>query len=166
MEGLKSNDKAMKSFHKHGGFLTCKNEEILNTMTISWGNIGVAFGKPIFIIYVRKSRFTNELINKSGEFTISIPLDSNLKKQLGIFGSTSGRDIDKFKLTGVKSKDSNKLNTPIIEGCDAYFECKVIYKHDINPEIMDDEISKNTYLEGDYHTVFYGEIVDYYIGED
>ncbi|SUY47384.1 flavoredoxin [Clostridium putrefaciens] len=166
MEGLKSNDKAMKSFHKHGGFLTCKNEENLNSMTISWGNIGVAFGKPIFIIYVRKSRFTNELIYKSGEFTISIPLNIYMKKQLGTFGSTSGRSVDKFKLTGIKSKSSKKLNTPIIEDCDAYFECKVIYKHDIIPEIMDEEISKSTYLEGDYHTVFYGEIVDYYATED
>ncbi|MBU5590960.1 flavin reductase family protein [Clostridium sp. MSJ-4] len=165
MEALKSVDKNMKNFHKQGAFLTSKNGEIINTMTISWGNLGLAWGKPVFIIYVRKSRFTHDIIDKSGEFTISLPLDNSMKKPLGVCGSKSGRDVDKFQLAGINTKPSNKLKSPVIDGCDVYFECKVVYKHNISPEIISEDINKSTYLEGDYHTVFYGEVIDYYVGD-
>ena len=44
-----------------GVLLTTKNGEAVNTMTIGWGTLGVEWGVPIFIAFVREGRFTREL---------------------------------------------------------------------------------------------------------
>ena len=40
--------------------LTTKKDGRVNTMTISWGGMAIEWGKPLFITYVRESRFTKE----------------------------------------------------------------------------------------------------------
>ena len=58
-----------------GLFLTVKSKEKINTMTIGWGSIGIIWGKPIFTVAVRNSRYTHSLIENSNNFTVSIPLE-------------------------------------------------------------------------------------------
>lgn len=164
-EYIKYLDKTMKYLHKQGAFLTTKDGERINTMTISWGNMGFEWGRPTFTIFVRKSRYTHEILRNSNEFTISIPLDPRMKKALGICGSKSGRDLDKFKLAGIETKKSNSIETPVIDGCQIFYECKIIYKHDLTTDMLNEDIKKSTYIEGDYHTVYYGEIIDCYTEE-
>jgi flavin reductase (DIM6/NTAB) family NADH-FMN oxidoreductase RutF len=84
-----------------GAFLTVKLEDKVNTMTIAWGSLGFMWNKPVFIAMVRYSRYTYELIDKAEDFTISLPLQGQLKKALGLCGSKSGRDIDKIKEFGL-----------------------------------------------------------------
>lgn len=75
-------ENAMNHLHKKGAFLTVENQEKVNTMTISWGNIGYQWNKPIFTVLVRKSRHTYEMLEKGAEFSISIPLNDNFKESL------------------------------------------------------------------------------------
>ena len=56
-----------------GILLTTKRDGKVNTMTIGWGHIGIEWGKPIFVAYVRDSRYTREMLDGSGEFTVNIP---------------------------------------------------------------------------------------------
>lgn len=86
----------MNYLYKHGAFLTTKAGDITNTMTISWGNIGFQWNRPVFTVLVRKSRYTHDLIEKANEFTVSIPLSDKMKSQLALCGSKSGRDINKL----------------------------------------------------------------------
>ena len=51
-------------------------------MTISWGMLGIEWGKPVFITVIREGRFTRELLEQNGEFTVNIPLDDSQKKFL------------------------------------------------------------------------------------
>ena len=46
-----------------------------NSMVIAWGHLGVEWGKPIFVCYVREGRFTRPLIDEAGAFTVSIPTE-------------------------------------------------------------------------------------------
>jgi flavin reductase (DIM6/NTAB) family NADH-FMN oxidoreductase RutF len=155
-------EKGMKFLHTEGAFLTVKSGDKTNTMTISWGNVGFEWGRPIFTVLVRKSRYTHEFIEQNGEFTVSIPFDKKMKKALAICGTKSGRDIDKEKDGNVKFVDGKSVTVPIVNGCNLYYECKVVYKQDMNPELLDEEIKKGSYAEGDYHTIYYGEIVNIY----
>ena len=82
---------------KKGILLTTKADGQVNTMTIGWGTMGVEWGKPIFVAYVRGSRYTHQMIEKSGEFTVNIPIGEFDSKILGICGTKSGRDMDKIK---------------------------------------------------------------------
>lgn len=161
---VKNLDRAMDYLHKKGAFLTVKNEDKVNTMTISWGNVGYEWGKPVFTVLVRHSRHTHEIIEKSGEFTVSIPTKDGQKKALAICGSKSGRDVNKFELANIEAVEGRKVNTPVIGSCDIYYECKVIYKHEMNPALLSEDILKTSYVDGDFHTIYYGEIVDSYQG--
>ena len=53
-----------------GILLTTKSGDKVNTMTIGWGTIGIEWGKPIFVGYVRESRYTREMLDQNGEFTM------------------------------------------------------------------------------------------------
>ena len=57
-----------------GILLTTKADGQVNTMTIGWGTLGIQWGKPIFIVFVRESRHTKAMLEKNGEFTINVPL--------------------------------------------------------------------------------------------
>ncbi|WP_058486646.1 flavin reductase family protein [Defluviitalea phaphyphila] len=149
-----------------GAFLTVKNKEKSNTMTIGWGSIGLIWGKPIFIAMVRYSRHTYDLIKESKEFTISVPLKGQLKKELGFCGSKSGRDMDKFKECGLTPIKGKVLETPIIDGCDLYYECKVVYNQAIDPSLLDKNIDEKWYSNHDYHVIYYGEILASYIKDE
>ena len=63
-----------------GILITSKYEDKVNTMTISWGALGIEWSKPMFTIYVREHRFTKSLLDKNPEFTVNVPLDDYDKK--------------------------------------------------------------------------------------
>ena len=155
--------KGMEFLHTKGAFLTVKSGEKINTMTISWGNVGYEWNRPIFTILLRKSRYTHDLIENSDDFTVSIPLSKNLKNALAVCGSKSGRDIDKFKECNLTLDKSQNVDTPIIGECELHYECKIVYKQEMNPQLLSKDIVKSSYADGDYHTLYYGEIVATYM---
>ncbi|MCJ7687981.1 MAG: flavin reductase family protein, partial [Clostridiaceae bacterium] len=118
---------------------------------------------PIFTVLVRKSRYTYDLIENSDDFTVSIPLSKDLKNALAVCGSKSGRDIDKFKECNLSLEKSKRVDTPIIGECELHYECKIVYKQEMNPQLMSKNVLESSYKDGDYHTVYYGEIVATYI---
>ncbi|MEW9096173.1 MAG: flavin reductase family protein [Clostridiaceae bacterium] len=155
--------KAMEVIRDKGAFLTVKDKEKVNTMTIGWANIGYQWRKPILTVLVRKSRYSYELIENTEEFTVSMPLNVDLKKELTICGTKSGRDIDKFKECNLILKEGKETTTPIIGNCDMHFECKIVYKQEMEPSLLCNEIKYRSYKNGDYHVLYYGEILDWYI---
>ncbi len=159
----------MKDIGK-GILLTTKADGVVDTMTIGWGTIGVQWAKPVFIAFVRESRYTKELLEKNGEFTVNVPLGQVDKNILGICGTKSGRDIDKIAHLGLTLEEGKTVSVPAIRELPLTLECKVIYKQDQDPAAIDPEndqrfYAKGTKNEGDYHTAYYGEITAAYIIE-
>lgn len=145
-----------------GAFLTVKNDNKVNTMTIGWGSIGYIWNRPIFTVLVRYSRFTHELLENTDEFTVSVPTKNNLSKALGICGTQSGRNLDKIQAADLTLQESMALETPIIKDCDLHFECKIIHKQSMEPGLLNENIKKEKYSDNDYHVIYYGEIVESY----
>lgn len=143
-----------------GAFLTSGNQSKANTMTISWGSIGHMWRKPVFIILISNIRFTKEFIDSENTFTVSIPYNKNKETALDICGHNSGRNTNKEELANIKLISSKIVSSPIIEGCNRYYECKVMFKQVIDSS----EIDKEThYEEGEVeHTLYFGEIVAEY----
>ena len=77
---------------KRGAFLMIKG----NPMTIGWGQFGVLWGRPTFTVYVRRSRYTHELLEQTNTFTVSVPASDTMKKELSFCGTKSGRDLNKM----------------------------------------------------------------------
>lgn len=165
-EFLKYLDKSMKYLHRQGAFLTVKDRDgRVNVMTMSWGNIGFEWGRPIFTVLVRKSRYTSELIANAEEFTVSIPTTSDGREFLAYTGSRSGRDVDKFSEGKITKVDGKTIDVPVVGEGDIIYECRIVYKHKIDKDILHDDIKLTSYMDGDYHTIYYGEILSCYTME-
>lgn len=146
-----------------GVFLTAKSGELLNTMTIGWGCTGIMWGKPILMVMVRSSRYTYQLIEKSSNFTVSIPFHDRMAKELDFCGSMSGRDHNKFNECKLSAIPGKTVDTPVIGGCDLFYECKICYKQPMDESKLITDFKKKWYPEQDYHTLYYGEILSCYI---
>jgi flavin reductase (DIM6/NTAB) family NADH-FMN oxidoreductase RutF len=148
----------------NGIFLTSHNEKD-NTMIIGWGGITYYWGKPIFLVPVRTSRYTWQAINDTDVFTVSVPLKNDLKKEIAFCGSKSGKDYDKFKECNLSAVPGKVVRVPVIGECELHYECKVVFKQNMEPSLLDDGILKKQYKDLDFHTMFYGEIVACYLTE-
>ena len=77
-------------------------------------------------------------------------------------GTKSGRDYNKFKECNLQTSDSQKVITPIIKVPGYHYECKIVYKSAMDPAYLDNGYDTELYPEKDYHTLYFGEIVDCY----
>lgn len=153
-----------------GILLTTKEGEKVNTMVIGWGHLGTIWFKPVFVAYVRESRYTKELLDKTGQFTVNIPLGQVDKNIIAVCGSKSGRDMDKVKELGLTLEQGQTVAVPGIKELPLTLECKVIYQQAQEPAAIDKDCFDRFYTpgsrnEGDYHTAYYGEITKAYIIE-
>lgn len=158
----------MKKLQK-GILITTKDSKV-NSMTISWGAMGIEWGKPIFTTYIRQSRFTRAQLDKTGEFTVNIPLDDDVKNIIGICGSKSGRDTDKIKELGLTLEEPETGSVPGIKELPLTLECKVVYKQmqdmlSMPKDVVDSCYPKDGNGNRDMHIAYYAEIVNAYIIE-
>lgn len=153
-----------------GVLLTTKADGKVNSMTIGWGTLGIEWGKPICTVFVRESRYTKELLDKTGEFTINVPYGEYDKNIISVCGTKSGRDMDKLGELGLTLEEPEVVSVPAIRELPLTLECKVIYRQDQDPKAIAPEndaryYGKGTPNENDYHTAYYGQIVAAYIIE-
>ena len=153
-----------------GILLTTAADGETDTMVIGWGHIGVIWGKPTFCAYVRESRHTKTLLDKNGEFTVNVPLGAVDKNVIAVCGTKSGRDMDKFKELGLETEPGLTVSVPGIRQLPLTLECKVLYRQDQDPNTIDAACferyyTKGTRNDGDYHTLYLGEITAAYIIE-
>lgn len=163
---------------KKGILVNTKNGDKTNSMAIGWGQVGIEWGKMFFSIYVRHGRFTHEQIEATKEFTVSVPLErtSEVAKSIGYIGSRNGREIDKLSDMNLTLSEGKGVNSPAIKELPLTIECKVIYQQEQNTDNIPQEIKDSCYPQDvpsdnpmanrDYHTVYYGEIVNTYILEE
>jgi flavin reductase (DIM6/NTAB) family NADH-FMN oxidoreductase RutF len=129
-----------------------------NPMTIGWGTIGYIWGRLIFTVLVRPSRFTFSLMESSTEFTVNL-LPDEFIRQLSLCGTKSGRNTDKLIECGFQIEKGINLVSPYIRESAVHFECCIVHKHDLIPENLDINIAKRYYPSDDFHKVYYGEIL-------
>ena len=158
-----------------GILMTTKNGDFVNSMVIGWGHIGIEWGRPIFVAYVRESRYTKDMVENHGEFTVNIPMGEFDKEIIRICGSKSGRDMDKIQQLGLHLVASEHVDVPGIEEFPLTLECKVIYKQKQDLSAIPADILARYYPEipdadfdgqnRDYHYAYYGEILGAYLIE-
>lgn len=153
---------------KKGVLLTSASAGKVNTMTIGWGHLGVDWSRPVFVAYVRESRYTKALLEENGEFTVNIPAGDYDPQVLGYCGTKSGRDCDKIQDMGLTLEAPVGISVPGIREFPLTLECKVIYKQKQDLSAIPDNILDRYYPQDDsgyrdYHIAYYGEIVNAYL---
>lgn len=156
-----------------GVLLTTRVQDKVNSMTIGWGTLGVVWGEPVFIVFVREGRFTREQLDASGEFTVNIPYGSYDRKIIGYCGAHSGRDTDKIRDLGLTLVDADLVKAPAIRELPLTLECRVLYRQLQDRNAIPEEIREAMYPEDvdssnpmanrDYHVAYYGKILKAYL---
>ena len=132
-----------KMIGKDWMLVTAGNEEKANTMTASWGGVGVMWGKNVAYVFIQRRRFTEE----------------KFRKEMKFLGTVSGRDEDKIKEAGVHVGYYNGV--PYIDEGSMIMICRVMSRTPIRKEeFLDDAIDKAWYESGDYHDMYIAEITD------
>ncbi len=146
--------------------LTCGDNKIgYNAMTVSWGGFGVLWGKNVAFVFVRQSRYTYEFIENSNSVTLSF-LSDEYKNAKALFGSKSGRDVDKFKETGLHATFDVDYNGYYIAESEYVLKLKKLYSVDIPYEKLPQNIIDKYYPNGDMHRMYVCEVSQYLENEE
>lgn len=154
-EYLKEATEALES----GAFLNVRAEGEVNTMTIGWASIGVVWRVPMFLVLVRESRYTHQLIEKAEDFTVSFPFN-RMQEELKFCGTYSGRNYDKFAECELEVISGKDVDSVMIKGCDLHYECSIKYKQDMEKENIFTDTLIDCYPDYDLHTLYFGEIIN------
>jgi flavin reductase (DIM6/NTAB) family NADH-FMN oxidoreductase RutF len=130
-----------------------------NVMTIGWGSIGVYWGAPIFVVPVRFSRYTYECLEKTRDFTVNL-LPRKLADLAAFCGTVSGRDHDKLAEAKLTVAKSAQITSPTIDECVLTYECRVVHTNEVLSDTLFRELKRSCYPRGDYHKLYFGEIVN------
>lgn len=130
-----------------------------NTMTCSWGAMGVLWNKPSVTCYVRHSRHTFSFMEQQDVFTISL-LGEESRKALAFCGSHSGRDCDKAAEAGLHPAALNGAVT--FDEAETVFVCRKRYAADMDIADLPADVQAGFYADGDTHRLYIGEIIAVY----
>ncbi len=127
-----------------------------NTMTASWGGMGVLWGKNVAFIFIRPQRYTKEFVDGQSLLSLSV-LPEKFRKELGYFGRVSGRDEDKIEKAGLKL--AHEDGVPYFADSSMALICKKLYAQGLTAEsFIEKDLIESCYPEHDFHTMYVVEI--------
>ena len=148
--------------------LSAGDKNHYNSMAIEWGSIGVSWKMPIFTVYVKDERYTYEFMQTTEYFTVSIISKKLFKKFANIYGTKSGRDMNKEKEAGTHIKFLEDGGITFEEAEEVYV-CKMLAKanikdEDSSPGLKDFYEKRKEYFKTvKPHGIFIGEIIGHYV---
>lgn len=151
---------AWNDIGKNWMLITAGDDQKVNTMTASWGGVGVLWGQDVVYAYIRPQRYTKQFVDHQSCFSLSF--FDGYKKELSVLGSVSGKDTDKIK--DVDFHITYIDGVPTFEEARLVFIVEKIYEDHIKPEnFIDSSIEKRWYPDQDYHTVYVAKIKGVYV---
>lgn len=149
-----------KLIGKEWMLITAMKDHKANTMTASWGGLGVMWGKNVAYIVVRNSRYTKEFLDSADTFSLSF-FDEKYKSALKYLGAVSGRDEDKIANAKLKVQLHEGTDTPFIDEANMVLICRKLYAGQLAAENFQvSEIQEQWYKDEDYHVLYIGEILE------
>ena len=103
--------------------VSCGTPEEPNVLTVAWTGV-LCTRPPVTYISVRPERYSHDIIKRTGEFVINLPV-KELVRAVDLCGVKSGRDTDKFALTGLTAVASAEVGAPSVAECPVSLECRV-----------------------------------------
>ena len=137
--------------------ITAGTVEHCNTMTASWGGLGILWSKPMAIAYIRPQRYTKQFVDENEYFTLTF-FSEDWRKQLALCGTKSGRDMDKVKECGF-TVAAAESGAPYFEEAELVLGCRKQMVMPMDPAAIPDEVKEKHY-DGDYHDIYWGELVE------
>ena len=134
--------------------ITAGNEEKANTMTASWGGLGVLWFKPVSFAFIRPTRYTYEFTEREDAYSLCF-FGEEYRDALKLCGTVSGRDRDKIAEAGLTLRYEDGV--PYFDEADTVLICRKMAVQDMDPAgFVDPTVEKH--YNNDYHRVYIGEI--------
>ena len=148
---------------KDWALITAEADGKANAMTISWGGFGQLWNELVAFTFVRPQRYTYGLTEASDVYSVSF-YEEKYRKELGYFGSASGRDEDKFQKTGFHL--AHEDGVPYPEEAKVVLLCQKLYAHTLTEEeFLCKEVMEKSYPERDFHKMYVGKILKVLVRE-
>lgn len=143
--------------------VTAGDERKINTMTASWGGMGVIWGKDAATVYIRQNRYTKEFVDAQETFSMSFFGDAH-RDALALCGKVSGRDCDKIAEAGLTPVMLD--GTPAFQEARLVLVCRKAYAAFMDPkDFVDPEVKERWYADQNWHTLYIGYIEKAYVQE-
>ena len=126
-----------------------------NTMTASWGGMGILWGGPVAFVFIRPQRHTYGFIEANARMTLSF-FGGEYRSALNFCGTKSGRDYDKAKECGLTPVAETDGNGRAVWFDEAKLVMKVrkLYAKPFDPAAFVDKDARNCYGDDDFHTAY------------
>lgn len=143
--------------------ISVQQDGIVNTMTASWGGMGVLWNKNVATIYVRPQRYTKQFLDRSDHFSLSF-FDESWRKQLSYLGSVSGKDEPKIERAGLLVDQFHEV--PYFKQAELVMICRKLYVQELKENCFYDcSIYKQNYPLDDLHVMYIGEIEKIFVND-
>lgn len=149
-------ENAFKMIGKDWLLITAEKYGKVNTMTASWGGVGVLWNKKVAYIFIRPQRYTKEFVDFSDRLSVCV-LPNSYRKELAYLGNVSGKDEDKISNANLKVQKYEDV--PYFDEARLTLICRKLYAQDLKEEcFIEKDIIDKWYPEKDYHTMYVVEI--------
>ena len=138
--------------------ITAGTADKCNTMTASWGGLGVIWGAPAATCYIRPQRYTKEFMDREEYFTLTF-FGEEYRRQLQLCGSRSGRNTNKVKECGF-TVAAAECGAPYFEEAELVLVCRKRFAQPMDPANIPQDVKDKFYPGQDYHTLYIGEIIE------
>jgi flavin reductase (DIM6/NTAB) family NADH-FMN oxidoreductase RutF len=143
-----------------GWFLLTAGENrpgCFNSMTVSWGALGLIWSRPLALVVVRPQRYTYRFMERCDTFSLCA-FEKSHRPALNLLGTLSGRDTQKMTECGLTPIALSTIPCPGFEEAKLILECRKTYFDDLNPQhFLAAFIGPN--YQGDYHRMYFGEVL-------
>ena len=137
--------------------ITSAKDAKVNTMTASWGGVGCIWNKRCAFIFVRKSKYTKDFLDKSGSFSLAFLDQKKYHREMKYLGSVSGRSED--KISSARLNVGYDENIPYIDEANIVILCKILYHQELEEGgFVMPQMVQEFYEKGDYHTMYVAEM--------
>lgn len=141
--------------------ITAADNDKVNTMTASWGGLGVMFNRKAAFVFIRPQRFTKTIVDAQPNLTLQVLPESD-RELSSYFGRVSGANEDKIAKSGVKVL--REQDHVYFENSEVVLLCKKLYAQAMTKEnFAQTDIVDTWYQNGDFHTFYILEIEALYV---
>lgn len=144
----------MSSMNNTGIFVTL-GKKTPNVMVAHWGMFGKMWGRDVFVLPIRSSKYSYQIITQTKSFALNVPAH-DMRGEISRCDAISGYSCNKFQELGLHAKRAKSIEAYVLGECGLIVECNVI------AQIPPDAITTYNDVKISSHTLFVGEIANCY----
>lgn len=153
----KDRNALINTLNSTGIFVTC-GRKTPNVMVAHWGTIGKMWGRDVFVLPIKSSKYSYRIVSETKSFALNVPA-RDMRNEIAMCDTISGFKCNKFEALNLHAKRAKSIDAYVLGECGLIAECNVIAM--IPPESVV-PLADGLIPPERAHTYFAGEIAEVY----